>query len=99
MTSNISPKECVLLSVCACASLKNRTKYGQGNLEGNRFKTHSNGTLEIKRLRIEDQGTYLCIVSNIAGRDESQVRIEVKGEVHINSYQECFSIYPQINHI
>ncbi|XP_041802726.1 neurofascin-like [Chelmon rostratus] len=54
------------------------SKYGQGNLEGNRFKTHSNGTLEIKRIRIEDQGTYLCIVSNVAGRDESQVRIEVK---------------------
>ncbi|XP_037629766.1 neurofascin isoform X1 [Sebastes umbrosus] len=54
------------------------SKYGQGNLEGNRFKTHSNGTLEIKRIQIEDQGTYLCIVSNIAGRDESQVRIEVK---------------------
>uniref|UniRef100_A0AAQ5XAN4 Neural cell adhesion molecule L1 n=1 Tax=Amphiprion ocellaris TaxID=80972 RepID=A0AAQ5XAN4_AMPOC len=56
------------------------SKYGQGNLEGNRFKTHSNGTLEIKRIRIEDQGTYLCIISNIAGRDENQVRIEVKGE-------------------
>ncbi|TMS16265.1 Neurofascin [Larimichthys crocea] len=54
------------------------SKYGQGNLEGNRFKTYSNGTLEIKRIRIEDQGTYLCIVSNVAGRDESQVRIEVK---------------------
>uniref|UniRef100_A0A8C4FB81 Neural cell adhesion molecule L1 n=1 Tax=Dicentrarchus labrax TaxID=13489 RepID=A0A8C4FB81_DICLA len=54
------------------------SKYGQGNLEGNRFKIHSNGTLEIKRIRVEDQGTYLCIVSNVAGRDESQVRVEVK---------------------
>ncbi|XP_060930792.1 neurofascin [Limanda limanda] len=54
------------------------SKYGQGNLEGKRFKTHGNGTLEIKNIQIEDQGTYLCVVSNIAGRDESQVRIEVK---------------------
>uniref|UniRef100_A0A672YDW3 Neurofascin n=1 Tax=Sphaeramia orbicularis TaxID=375764 RepID=A0A672YDW3_9TELE len=54
------------------------SKYGQGNLEGNRFKTYSNGTLEIRRIRLEDQGTYLCIVSNLAGRDESQVRVEVK---------------------
>ncbi|XP_029973838.1 neurofascin [Salarias fasciatus] len=54
------------------------SKYGQGNLEGNRFKIHSNGTLEIKRIRIEDEGTYLCVVSNIAGREESQVRVEVK---------------------
>uniref|UniRef100_A0A3B4VEW3 Neural cell adhesion molecule L1 n=1 Tax=Seriola dumerili TaxID=41447 RepID=A0A3B4VEW3_SERDU len=37
-----------------------------------------NGTLEIKRTQIDDQGTYLCVVSNIAGRDETQVRIEVK---------------------
>uniref|UniRef100_A0A3Q3FAY1 Neural cell adhesion molecule L1 n=1 Tax=Labrus bergylta TaxID=56723 RepID=A0A3Q3FAY1_9LABR len=54
------------------------SKYGQGNLEGNRFNTHSNGTLEIRHIRIEDQGTYLCIVSNLAGRDESQIRVEVK---------------------
>ncbi|XP_029013317.1 neurofascin isoform X2 [Betta splendens] len=54
------------------------SKYGQGTLEGNRFRTHSNGTLEIKRVRVEDQGTYVCVVSNVAGRDESQVRIEVK---------------------
>lgn len=60
-----------------------RSKYGQGNLEGNRFKTHSNGTLEIKSIEVVDQGTYLCVVSNVAGRDENQVRIEVKGEEHL----------------
>ncbi|KAK5863915.1 hypothetical protein PBY51_000902 [Eleginops maclovinus] len=54
------------------------TKYGQGGLEGNRFRTLGNGTLEIKRTQVEDQGTYLCIASNVAGRDEIQVRIEVK---------------------
>ncbi|XP_029689002.1 neurofascin isoform X2 [Takifugu rubripes] len=54
------------------------SKYGQGNLEGNRFKTHSNGTLEIKSIEVVDQGTYLCVVSNVAGRDENQVHIEVK---------------------
>lgn len=60
-----------------------RSKYGQGNLEGNRFKTHSNGTLEIKNIQVVDQGTYLCVVSNVAGREENQVRIEVKGGAHI----------------
>ncbi|KAG7266805.1 hypothetical protein CRUP_033315 [Coryphaenoides rupestris] len=52
------------------------SKYGQGNLEGGRYRTHSNGTLEIKQTRVEDTGTYLCIVTNIAGRDESQIKIE-----------------------
>ncbi|KAM6924468.1 neurofascin-like [Xenentodon cancila] len=59
------------------------SKYGQGNLEGTRFKTHRNGTLEIKRIRIEDQGTYLCVISNIAGREENQVRVEVKEPIVI----------------
>ncbi|XP_061703153.1 neurofascin isoform X2 [Syngnathoides biaculeatus] len=54
------------------------SKHGQGNLEGNRFQTHSNGTLEIRRTNAEDQGIYVCAVSNVAGRDESQVRVEVK---------------------
>uniref|UniRef100_H3D4T4 Neural cell adhesion molecule L1 n=1 Tax=Tetraodon nigroviridis TaxID=99883 RepID=H3D4T4_TETNG len=54
------------------------SKYGQGSLEGNRFRTHSNGTLEIKNIQVVDQGAYLCVVSNVAGRDENQVRIEVK---------------------
>uniref|UniRef100_A0A669CIG0 Neural cell adhesion molecule L1 n=1 Tax=Oreochromis niloticus TaxID=8128 RepID=A0A669CIG0_ORENI len=67
----------VCLNICPCFFL-HRSKYGQGNLEGNRFKTHSNGTLEIKHIKIEDQGTYVCVVSNIAGRDEDQVRVEVK---------------------
>lgn len=57
-----------------------RSKYGQGNLEGNRFKTHSNGSLEITSIQVVDQGTYLCVVSNVAGRDENQVHVEVKGE-------------------
>ncbi|XP_037832925.1 neurofascin isoform X3 [Kryptolebias marmoratus] len=59
------------------------SKYGQGTLEGNRFKTHGNGTLEIKRIRLEDEGTYLCVISNIAGRDEDQVRVEVKEPIII----------------
>ncbi|XP_017161427.1 neurofascin isoform X2 [Poecilia reticulata] len=59
------------------------SKYGQGTLEGNRFRTHRNGTLEIKRIQIEDQGTYLCVISNIAGRDENQVRVEVKEPIII----------------
>lgn len=78
---------CLHMHVYVCQSVHSfvsgvcpqRSRYGQGNLEGNRYKTHANGTLEIKRIRTEDQGTYLCVVSNVAGREESQVRVEVKG--------------------
>lgn len=81
------------LCLCVLWVFSHRSKYGQGTLEGNRFKTHSNGTLEIKRIRMEDQGTYLCVVSNIAGRDESQARIEVKGEGHIVMYLRATTFY------
>ena len=60
-----------------------RSKYGLGNLEGNRFKVHSNGTLQIRGTCMDDQGTYLCIVSNAAGKDENRVKLEVKGEYPI----------------
>uniref|UniRef100_A0A8C4ZD09 Neurofascin n=1 Tax=Gadus morhua TaxID=8049 RepID=A0A8C4ZD09_GADMO len=70
------------------------SKYGQGNLEGHRFRTHSNGTLEIKQIRLEDTGTYMCIVTNIAGRDESQIRVEVKGG-HRMSYTDPPCSLPQ----
>lgn len=72
-----------------------RSKYGQGNLEGNRFKTHTNGTLEIKSIEVADQGTYLCVVSNVAGRDENQVRIEVKGEEHL--FRSCAQFFALLN--
>uniref|UniRef100_A0A8C7UU32 Neurofascin n=1 Tax=Oncorhynchus mykiss TaxID=8022 RepID=A0A8C7UU32_ONCMY len=59
------------------------SKYGLGNLEGNRFKVHSNGTLQIKGTRMDDQGSYVCVVSNVAGRDENEVKLEVKESTKI----------------
>lgn len=41
---------------------------------------HENGTLEIRRVRREDQGTYSFVASNILGKAEDQVHLEVKGE-------------------
>ncbi|KAK7915797.1 hypothetical protein WMY93_011558 [Mugilogobius chulae] len=61
-----------------CLYFGSPVKIWTGEFRGNRFKTHRNGTLQINRIRIEDQGTYVCVVSNIAGRDESQVQVEVK---------------------
>lgn len=41
---------------------------------------HDNGTLEIRQVRHEDQGTYSFVASNILGKAEDQVHLEVKGE-------------------
>ncbi|XP_056130967.1 neurofascin homolog (chicken) a [Lampris incognitus] len=59
-------------------------KNGQGSrLDGGHYRAHINGTLEIKRARVEDEGTYTCLASNILGQDENQVRLEVKEPTRI----------------
>lgn len=59
-----------------------RFKNGQGNtLGGGNYRMHENGTLEIITARKEDQGTYTCVATNILGKAEIQVRLEVKGKM------------------
>ncbi|KAJ3601778.1 hypothetical protein NHX12_029542, partial [Muraenolepis orangiensis] len=59
-------------------------KNGQGSgLDGGYYRVYINGTLEIKRARVEDQGTYTCVVSNILGAVENQVILEVKEPTRI----------------
>lgn len=57
-----------------------RFKNGQGIVpNGGKYILHENGTLEIRRVRREDQGTYSFVASNILGKAEDQVHLEVKG--------------------
>ncbi|XP_076840024.1 neurofascin isoform X1 [Brachyhypopomus gauderio] len=53
------------------------SKGGLGSLEGGRYKVLSNGTLEITNTKLMDHGTYVCSASNIIGRDEMDVQLEV----------------------
>lgn len=48
-------------------------------LDGGNYKAHENGSLEIFMARKEDQGIYTCVATNILGKAEAQVRLEVKG--------------------
>uniref|UniRef100_A0A3Q2W810 Neural cell adhesion molecule L1 n=1 Tax=Haplochromis burtoni TaxID=8153 RepID=A0A3Q2W810_HAPBU len=59
-------------------------KNGQGSgLDGGQYRVYINGTLEIKRARAEDEGTYTCVASSILGKAENQVRLEVKEPTRI----------------
>ncbi|XP_031424041.1 neurofascin homolog (chicken) a isoform X17 [Clupea harengus] len=59
-------------------------KNGLGSgLDGGHYRAYVNGTLEIKRALPEDQGTYTCVASNIMGKVEIQVRLEVKEPTRI----------------
>ncbi|XP_062870965.1 neurofascin [Trichomycterus rosablanca] len=54
------------------------SKGGMGSLQGGHYRVYSNGTLEIKRTKLQDQGAYVCVASNVIGRDEMQIQLEVK---------------------
>ncbi|XP_074528940.1 neurofascin homolog (chicken) a isoform X5 [Halichoeres trimaculatus] len=59
-------------------------KNGQGSgLDGGQYRVYVNGTLEIKRARAEDEGTYTCVANSILGKAENQVRVEVKEATRI----------------
>lgn len=61
--------------------LVDRFKNGQGSgLDGGQYRVYINGTLEIRRARPEDEGTYTCVASSMLGTAENQVRLEVKGQ-------------------
>ncbi|XP_047188554.1 neurofascin homolog (chicken) a isoform X20 [Scophthalmus maximus] len=59
-------------------------KNGQGSgLDGGQYRAYINGTLEIKKARAEDEGTYTCVASSILGMAENQVSLEVKERTRI----------------
>ncbi|XP_064029754.1 neurofascin isoform X17 [Pogoniulus pusillus] len=59
-------------------------KNGQGNtLDGGNYRAHENGSLEMEMARKEDQGIYTCVATNILGKAEAQVRLEVKDPTRI----------------
>ncbi|XP_059573582.1 neurofascin isoform X14 [Alligator mississippiensis] len=59
-------------------------KNGQGStLDGGNYQVHENGTLEMNMARKEDQGIYTCVATNILGKAENQVRLEIKDPTRI----------------
>uniref|UniRef100_A0A5F8GD31 Neurofascin n=1 Tax=Monodelphis domestica TaxID=13616 RepID=A0A5F8GD31_MONDO len=64
-------------------------KNGQGsNLDGGNYQVHENGSLEMAMARKEDQGIYTCVATNILGKAENQVRLEVKDPTRITRVPE-----------
>ncbi|XP_063767209.1 neurofascin homolog (chicken) a isoform X8 [Eleginops maclovinus] len=59
-------------------------KNGQGSgLDGGHYHVYVNGTLEIIRARMEDQGTYTCVARSMLGKADNQVHLEVKEPTRI----------------
>uniref|UniRef100_G3PC25 Neurofascin homolog (chicken) a n=1 Tax=Gasterosteus aculeatus aculeatus TaxID=481459 RepID=G3PC25_GASAC len=68
-------------------------KNGQGSgLDGGHYRIYINGTLEIKRARAEDEGTYTCVANSMLGKAENQVRLEIKEPTRIVRVPERQSV-------
>ncbi|XP_041051057.1 neurofascin homolog (chicken) a isoform X2 [Carcharodon carcharias] len=68
-------------------------KDGQGNnLYGGNYIIRDNGTLELRRARKADEGTYTCIATNLLGKAENRVRLEVKDPTRIIRAPESITV-------
>lgn len=47
--------------------------------EGRRYPVSGDGSLALKDVDLDDEGTYTCTATNAAGKDEAQVQLLVQG--------------------
>uniref|UniRef100_A0A3P9HHI1 Ig-like domain-containing protein n=1 Tax=Oryzias latipes TaxID=8090 RepID=A0A3P9HHI1_ORYLA len=43
------------------------------------YQASPDGSLVLKTVTLEDEGTYMCTASNTAGRDEARIRVVIQG--------------------
>lgn len=56
------------------------SKDGEKIIPGNKYSILNNGALVIRKITIDDSGTYRCTVKNIAGKVDAITRILSLGE-------------------
>ena len=54
--------------------------------DGQRFQVSPDGSLAFRNVGLADEGTYTCIATNTAGRDEARVRLLVQGGIQFMSF-------------
>ncbi|XP_030626728.1 hemicentin-1 [Chanos chanos] len=47
-------------------------------VDGAQYRTSPDGTLTVSRVGLTDEGVYTCVASNIAGRDETNIQLQVQ---------------------
>lgn len=50
--------------------------------DGTRYPVSPEGSLNLRKVGLDDEGTFTCTATNAAGRDEAQVRVLVQGWFH-----------------
>uniref|UniRef100_A0AAZ3SJS1 Hemicentin 1 n=1 Tax=Oncorhynchus tshawytscha TaxID=74940 RepID=A0AAZ3SJS1_ONCTS len=49
-------------------------------VDGTHYRTSLDGSLTLGQVGLSDQGTYTCLATSIAGRDQANVQLQVQGE-------------------
>lgn len=47
--------------------------------DGQSYPASADGSLVLRDVGLEDEGTYICTAANTAGKDEAQVQLLVQG--------------------
>nr|XP_033816119.1 hemicentin-1 isoform X1 [Geotrypetes seraphini] len=47
-------------------------------IDGGHYRAAKDGTLSIEKVQLSDSGVYKCVASNIAGRDEAEITVQVQ---------------------
>lgn len=58
-------------------------------VDGSQYSTLPDGTLAIAEVEVSDAGIYTCVASNLAGRDEAHVQVQVQGTYPVLSPYSC----------
>lgn len=51
--------------------------------DGKTFSASADGSLVLRDVGLDDEGTYTCTATNTAGRDEARVQVLVQGWFHL----------------
>ena len=66
---------------------------GGDRLDSKRFIQHPNGTLQIKEVRLEDQGRYFCIAANHAEMRQVKFNLDVERKLNFSHVISCIGVF------
>lgn len=54
------------------------------DINGHKYQLHSDGTLQINNVQVDDSGEYQCVAINRGGRDTADISLDVQCKVQLS---------------